>query len=164
MSSGLRGCAAMNGRAELRPGGQSGRSVTRVRRHRPEEASSMTKQALGRRRTRHLNRGTDCGLCRGHERAQPMTSTEVRVPFLHGLLFGPTRRSIRAGFSRARGRVAQFAAPDGVGSARKSRPHRFLDLHLHQLAAHASLCPRLGREIPGSRIGGDRRPCAGVRI
>ena len=50
------------------------------------------------------------------------------------------------------------------GSARQSRPHRFLDLHLHQLAAHASLCPRLGREIQGPRIGGDRRPLAGVRV
>ena len=33
--------------------------------------------------------------------------------------------------------MAEFAAADGVGAARQSRPHRFLDLHLHQLAAHA---------------------------
>ena len=37
---------------------------------------------------------------------------------------------------------------------------RRLDLYLHQLAAHASLCPRVGREIQGSRIGGDRRALA----
>ena len=34
--------------------------------------------------------------------------------------------------------MAQFAAADGVGAARKGRSRRFLDLHLHQLAAHAS--------------------------
>ena len=96
--------------------------------------------------------------------AQPMTSTAVRVPFLHGFPLAQSASRIRVGFSRARERVAQFAAPDGGGSARKSRPHRFLDLHLHQLAAHASLCPRLGREIQGSGTGGDRRPRAGVRI
>ena len=30
---------------------------------------------------------------------QPIISTEVRVPFLHGLLVWPTRWSNRAGFS-----------------------------------------------------------------
>ena len=60
--------------------------------------------------------------------------------------------------------MAQFAAADSGGSARKGRPGRFLDLHLHQLAAHASLRPRLGREIQGSGIGGDRRALAGVRV
>jgi hypothetical protein len=34
---------------------------------------------------------------------------------------------------------------------------RLLDLHLHQLAAHAPLCARLGREIPGPGAGGHRR-------
>ena len=61
-------------------------------------------------------------------------------------------------------RVAQLAAVDGSRPARKSRPHRLLDLHLHQLASPASLCPRLGREIQGSRIGGDRRARARVPI
>ena len=32
-----------------------------------------------------------------------------------------------------------------------------LDLYLHQLATHTSLCPRVGREIQESRFGGDRR-------
>ena len=40
----------------------------------------------------------------------------------------------------------------------------FWTLHLHQLAAHAALCPRLGREVPRSRTGGDRRAYAGVRL
>jgi hypothetical protein len=35
----------------------------------------------------------------------------------------------------------------------KSRPHRFLDLHLHQLAAYPSLCTQLGREIQRSGPG-----------
>ena len=43
--------------------------------------------------------------------------------------------------------VAQFAAIDGRRPAGKSRPHRLLDLFLHQLATHTSLCPRVGREI-----------------
>src|SRR5262245_59044798 len=60
--------------------------------------------------------------------------------------------------------MAQFAAADRVDSARKSRPHRFLDLHVHQLATYTSLCPRLEREISKSRIGGDRRPRTGVLI
>jgi hypothetical protein len=34
--------------------------------------------------------------------------------------------------SGQRDRVAQFAAIDGGRPARKSRPHRLLDLHLHQ--------------------------------
>ena len=53
--------------------------------------------------------------------------------------------------------MAKLAAVDAGRLARKSRPGRRLDVHLHQLAAHASLCPRLGREIQGSGLGGDRR-------
>ena len=60
--------------------------------------------------------------------------------------------------------MAEFAASDAGGAARQGRSGQFLDLHLHQLAAPASLCPRLGREIQGPGTGGDRRPCAGVRI
>ncbi len=37
---------------------------------------------------------------------------------------------------------------------------RLLDLHLHQLAAHPSLCARVGREISGARRGDDRRALA----
>ena len=81
------------------------------------------------------------------------------------------------GFSTAQtagqGELASLARADGwlnsppltaAGSARQSRPGRFLDLHLHQLAAHAALCPRVGREIQGSGAGGDRRARAGVRV
>ena len=59
-----------------------------------------------------------------------------------------------------RDRVAQLAAAHSGRPARTRRAHRLLDLHLHQLAAHASLCARLGREIPGVRGGDDRRALA----
>ena len=32
----------------------------------------------------------------------------------------------------------------------ESRARRLLDLHLHQLAAHASVCSRVGTEVPAS--------------
>ena len=40
--------------------------------------------------------------------------------------------------------------------ARESGADRLLDVYLHQLAAHPAVCPRLGREVQGSRIGGHR--------
>jgi hypothetical protein len=46
----------------------------------------------------------------------------------------------------------------------QGRPRRVLDLHLHQLAAHPALRPRLGREVPGPGAGGDRRAHAGVPV
>jgi catechol 2,3-dioxygenase-like lactoylglutathione lyase family enzyme len=74
-------------------------------------------------------------------------------------------------------RVVQFTPPGSPASihfgkgvtaaAPGSAQGLFLvvsDIHLHQLAAHASVRARLGREIQKSRIGGDRRPRAGVRI
>ena len=63
-----------------------------------------------------------------------------------------------------RDRLAQFAAADAGRPARQSRAGRLLDLHLHQLAPHASLYPGLGREVPGSGIGRDRRAHARVRF
>ena len=62
----------------------------------------------------------------------------------------------RVVFAQQCHRVAQLAAVDGSQSARKGRPHRCLDLYLHQLAAYAFLCPRLGGEVQGPRLGGDR--------
>jgi len=43
------------------------------------------------------------------------------------------------------------------GLPRESRARSVLDVHLHQLAALASRCPRVGREIHGSGHRGDRR-------
>ena len=51
---------------------------------------------------------------------------------------------------------AQLARQGGAGG--------FLDLFLHQLPALAALCRSLGAEIQGSRPGGDRRACAGIRL
>src|SRR5947209_13113007 len=59
-------------------------------------------------------------------------------------------------FSGWRDRVAQCAAPLGGRPARKGRARRLLDLHLHQLAAYAALCERVGREIQGAWPGSDR--------
>ena len=122
------------------------------------------KQALGSRGTRHRNRGPDCRLCRGHEMAQPMTPQGYGFRSCTGFpLAQIASQTELASLERANEWLNSppLTAPD---AARKSRPHRFLDLYLHQLAAHASLCSRLGREIPGSRTGGDRRPRAGVLI
>ena len=47
---------------------------------------------------------------------------------------------------------------------RKGRPGRLLDLHLHQLAPHARVCPRVGREVRGSGTGGGRGPHSGVPV
>ena len=65
---------------------------------------------------------------------------------------------------RRRDGVAQLAAADCCRPARQGRPRRRLDLHLHQLAAHASLRPGLGREIQGPGARRDRRALAGVRV
>ena len=69
---------------------------------------------------------------------------------------------------RSSARLAALdSAPDWLNSPRltageprrKSRAGRLLDLHLHQLAAHAALRPRLGAEIPA----GTRRRSACTR-
>ena len=39
------------------------------------------------------------------------------------------------------------AATDGGGPSRQSRARRLLDLHLHQLASHTAIRPRLGRAV-----------------
>ena len=61
----------------------------------------------------------------------------------------PAPRSLPVGGSparlRRRDRLAQLAAAHAGGPAREGRPRRLLDLHVHQLAAHARLRPRVGR-------------------
>jgi pimeloyl-ACP methyl ester carboxylesterase len=52
----------------------------------------------------------------------------------------------------------------GGRPARKRRPRRLLDLHLYQLAPYTSLRPRVGREVQGARVGGDRCAHTGVLI
>ena len=86
-----------------------------------------------RRGARHRNRRADCGLCGGHLHAADHDIHEGTGALPSRVPQRSNTRSSRVGFSRARRRVAQFAAPDGDGSARKGRPHRFLDLHLFRL-------------------------------
>ena len=58
---------------------------------------------------------------------------------------------------RRRDRLAQLGAADAGGPARPRRPRRLLDLHLHQLAAHAALSsapgPRSTRDAGLTVIG-----------
>lgn len=49
-----------------------------------------------------------------------------------------------------------FAASIGSNPARENRPRPILHLHLHQLAAHTPLRPRVGREVPGARADGNQ--------
>ena len=74
-----------------------------------------------------------------------------RLAFLHGLSTGKVARPIGAGLACARERVAQFAAADGRRAPRQGRARRFLDLHLHQLAAHAVLTSAPGRRNTRTR-------------
>ena len=66
--------------------------------------------------------------------------------------------------SMARTSMAQLGAAHAPGPPRPSRPRRLLDLHLHQLAAHAPISAGVGREIRGRRSHGDRRSHARVRL
>ena len=79
----------------------------------------------------------------------------------------PQRRSAggrRARAIRWRDGLAQLRSADAGGTARPRRPRRLLDLHLHQLAPHAPLCPGMGREIRGCRTDRRWRAYAGVRF
>ena len=57
---------------------------------------------------------------------------------------------------------SQPLTPSGLRGKVVARP--VLDLHLHQLAAHASVLPRLVAEIQGSGTGDDRRAHARVQV
>ena len=60
--------------------------------------------------------------------------------------------------------MAEFAAADGIGPARKVVLIDFWTYTCINWLRTLPYVARLGREIQGSRIGGDRRPCAGVRF
>ena len=57
-----------------------------------------------------------------------------------------------------RHRVAQLGAAEAGGPSREGRGRRLLHVHVHQLAAIASLRPRLGRAVPDRRAR-DRSAC-----
>ena len=67
------------------------------------------------------------------------------------------------GFDGATGWLNSRATDRGR-PARPRRAGQLLDLHLHQLAADASLCPRLGRQVQGPGPDRDRRPHPRVRL
>jgi len=97
------------------------------------------KQASGRRGTRHRGRAPIAGFwgtrpCRSRRRPRGYGFRSSTAFLSARLPINPRWRRLSA---RTRG--FQFAAPDRGSPARKSRPRRFLDLHLHQLAA--ARCP-----------------------
>ena len=65
---------------------------------------------------------------------------------------------------RALAQHARRAAAEPARAARAGRADRLLDLHLHQLPAHAAAPARLGRALPRRRSDDRRRPHAGVRV
>lgn len=69
-------------------------------------------------------------------KGQPVTSAELKLPFLHGYSPGPSAAG------------TELASLDRATEWLNSPPLTPLDLHLHQLAAHAALSARLGRQIP----------------
>ena len=68
-----------------------------------------------------------------------------------------------AGVRRHAALVQHHAADDGP-PARPRRARRLLDVHLHQLPAHAALHQGLGCRLPRPRPDDRRRPHAGVRL
>jgi len=79
-------------------------------------------------------------------------------------VFDPAARRGQAAFPRRCDRIAQFAAADSRRPAREGRSGQLLDLHLHQLAPPASLCPRLGREILRPRADRGRGSHPRIRV
>src|SRR4051794_5253863 len=61
----------------------------------------------------------------------------------------------------ARDGVAELRAADSRVAARPRRRRRVLDVHLHQLAAHAALRAGVGGEVPGRGAGRDRGALTG---
>ena len=76
----------------------------------------------------------------------------------------PSRVEGRPAGLRRRDRLAQLGAAHARRAARQGRARRLLDVHLHQLAAHPRLRPRVGREVRGSRPRRRRRAHARVPV
>ena len=95
---------------------------------------------------------------------QPIISTEIQAPFLHGLLSGQSGSQTElASLDRA---DEWLNSPPLTAPALRGKVV-LIDFWTYTCInwlRTASLCPRVGREIQGSRIGSDRRPCAGVHF
>src|SRR3954447_17056595 len=98
-------------------------------------------QAVGGCGARRRDGGAIQGRCGGYESDAADDIDRSTGPLPPPVSCGRSLWTVRVSFSRAREPVAELAAPDRAGSAREGRPHRFLDLHLHQLASDTSLCP-----------------------
>lgn len=137
-------------------------AVNEPRRHRCVASRGFideTQQASCGRRIGRCNRVRVSWVTRTwHSRSHP---PRYASRSFHGF---PTEFAGQSGLAslERHGRVAQFAAAGAAGSARESCRRRFLDLHVHQLAANTCLYPCLVREVSQSRTGRDRYPDGGV--
>jgi hypothetical protein len=81
--------------------------------------------------------------------AQPTTPAGERAAFFHGLPGGPPANP--SGLASLECADEWLNSPPLTASALRGKVVLvdFLDLHLHQLVALASVCPRMGGEIQG---------------
>ena len=119
-----------NGAPHPEPSAYAAKFTGRTRTARSAAASGTT--CPRRRRTRSPARSSTW-------RAVTGRATDSRSRTAAGR--GPAARL------RRRDRLAQLGAADAGGAARPGRAGRLLDVHLHQLAAHAGLRPGVGREV-----------------
>ena len=104
------------------------------------------------------------GITEDRNVAQPVTSKGGRLPFLHGLFTAriPNQPEL-ASLERA---TEWLNSPPLAPSALRGKVV-LIDFWTYTCInwlPHAALCPRLGREVPRSGAGGDRRPLAGIRV
>ena len=122
------------------------RTARRIRPRPPTPRSSRARTRTGRSRAAS---GTTCPRRRRRRSPRPSstsTPTDDGEP-RRRRDSGSTCPSRATCPARRRDRLAQLAAADRGRPAGEGRAGRLLDLHLHQLAAHARLRPRLGREV-----------------
>ena len=119
----------------------------------------------GRRRQPHASRSRPrapsatawpgCGRARASPRRRPPPTARCLPVLGRAPEFTGNQR-----WFNTRGRRAAQPA----GAARPRGADRLLDLHLHQLPAHAALPPGVGREVPQARADDRRRTRARVRL
>src|SRR5436190_2006587 len=101
-------------------------------------------------------------LARGREPARKAARPPA-LPSGGGQRLGAARPGHGAGLRRYRPLVQQPTV-EHRGAPRTRRPDRLLDIHVHQLPAHAPLRAGLVPALPPGRAGDRRRPHAGVRL
>src|SRR5439155_230532 len=95
-----------------------------------------------------------------------LTSTGATTARSYWEAYGPDTPAGRGrrAILPSRQRMAQRGASDAERAARPCGRRPVLDLHVHQLAAHAGVLPRLVAEIQGPRAHDDRRPHARIQV